>query len=666
MRNFIASVISSAPATERIPGLTSQSQDHTDNIGFWVRLCAAKISLRNPGYRVGAIADAEKAYKFNGETYVRFYQEPWTANAFWTAQSSLPHHPAAKPVCFVIYADKSKLSSFGTQKAYTVVARVANIKIGIRNSTQFGSGQVVGHQPIAKDDPKENGKTAFSNFKNVVWHTTFYKLLESLIHPSNVGSWTECGDGQLRWLWPVILILAADYEEACVMSLICGLQGYYPCPMCFVPHDAQSDLSSEHPLRTAKGSEQIITESGALRTAGEREEMLKRRGLQNVNNAFWKIRGADPHSAISYDPLHSDDGGFWGDYPFAQIKERVTAREAIVKFDAQMAAFPHWRNLKHFETVMNTSFNDGSKHEDIAKMMLFVTHNVLDVDAAGLLLRQVLRSYLELRTSISFEVHTTETIVEGRREIQTLDSALTLFIAASNVELDENNPKKNWNFPKKKEPVGILEPRPLVKHDHRRTVATFIREQIEALNVAPTESPDEDPAKSPEDVEPDLLSNVDICSKLQPISFSMLEQEMSTDHAFERFRVKLGDFISDSLPVWGHALPNARRVKFTDAETTTNKPIFAQLIYLFSCTVGDKSYPLALILPLDAPIGRVTRKDKLLRFRRVCAKPRRQAEFISVCSIIRGAVTVPDFDKPDDFLVFDVLDGYTSLRLKGL
>ncbi|KAJ7835753.1 hypothetical protein B0H14DRAFT_2590098 [Mycena olivaceomarginata] len=35
---------SDVPAAERIPGLTSQSQHHIDNIGFWVRLCVAKIS----------------------------------------------------------------------------------------------------------------------------------------------------------------------------------------------------------------------------------------------------------------------------------------------------------------------------------------------------------------------------------------------------------------------------------------------------------------------------------------------------------------------------------------------------------------------------------------------------------------------------------------------
>lgn len=98
---------------------------------------------------------------------------------------------------------------------------------------------------------------------------------------------------------------------------------------------------------------------------------------------------------------------------------------------------------------------------------------------------------------------------------------------------------------------------------------------------------------------------------------------------------------------------------------TTHKDIFAQLIYLFTCTVEGKAHPFALVLPFDAPIGPARRKDKLLRFRRVRAKARKDTEFISVHSIIRGAVLVPDFGKADEFIVFDVLDGDISLRLKA-
>ncbi|KAK7041356.1 hypothetical protein R3P38DRAFT_2512397 [Favolaschia claudopus] len=148
---------------------------------------------------------------------------------------------------------------------------------------------------------------------------------------------------------------------------------------------------------------------------------------------------------------------------------------------------------------------------------------------------------------------------------------------------------------------------------------------------------------------------------------------MAEDTAFERFRIKFGDFVSDFLPMFGYTLPNGKRMRFEDTNTITpfqflkvhydslstwttatdylrcspkfhgqprydcvlvkteQRPFFARLLYLFSCTVEDK-------------------------FRRVRAKTRKRSEFISVHSIIRGAVLVPDVDEVDEFIVFDVLD----------
>ncbi|KAJ7914598.1 hypothetical protein B0H13DRAFT_2250692 [Mycena leptocephala] len=658
----------------------------------------ARSLTQDPRLASSFVWDAEKAHKFDGETYVRFYQEPWTADAFWEAQAN---HPAAKPVCYVIYADKSKLSSFGTQKAYAVVARLANINIETSNSTRFGGGQVVGHQPIVDKDSNEKGKPAFANFKNIVWHTAFYELLESLVIPAKVGDWMTCGDRIPRWLGPIILILAADYEEACVMALIRGLTSMYPCPICFVPWQEQSDLSIEHPQRVAEDSERLIQGARALRTAAEREELLKDNGLRDVENAFWKIRGADPHKALSFDPLHADDGGFWGSHLFSEIKKRATelGREAIVKIDEQFAAFPRWRGLNHFDSVMNTTFNNGSKHEDVAKMMLFAAHN-------SPILLQALRSYFELRTAIKFEVHTSDTLAVGRDEILTLDSTMKQYIATcEETELygnkDWNGASRNFGTKTSESMHGAIRKTylrltnfkdvtpQLVKHDHRRTVATFIREQIEALNG--------DPSESPEDTESSVLSNIDIRSKLKPVPFVKLEQDMSHDTAFQRLRVKFGVFITQFLTAHDYNLPNGKPLRFDDTDTispfqffkvhyefmsdwkwtadylrcnpkfhdhprydfvlvqTTDKPIFAQLLYMFSCTVEGKSHHFALILPLDAPTGNVKKKDKLLRFRRVRAQARKNSEFISLHSVIRGAVLVADSDRAGDFLVFDVL-----------
>ena len=39
----------------------------------------------------------------------------------------------AKMLCLELYADKSKLSSFGTEKGYPVMARILNLLVKIRN-----------------------------------------------------------------------------------------------------------------------------------------------------------------------------------------------------------------------------------------------------------------------------------------------------------------------------------------------------------------------------------------------------------------------------------------------------------------------------------------------------------------------------------------------------
>jgi hypothetical protein len=53
-----------------------------------------------------------------------------------------------KLVAFILYADKNKLSSFGTAKGYPIIARLANLPVGIRNSEGIGGGSIAGWLPI--------------------------------------------------------------------------------------------------------------------------------------------------------------------------------------------------------------------------------------------------------------------------------------------------------------------------------------------------------------------------------------------------------------------------------------------------------------------------------------------------------------------------------------
>ncbi len=71
----------------------------------------------------------------------------WNTLAYvFQRQSQLPRD--AKPLGLVLYADKTKLSSFGTEKGYPIIARVANLPTYIRNGEGPGGGRVVGWLPI--------------------------------------------------------------------------------------------------------------------------------------------------------------------------------------------------------------------------------------------------------------------------------------------------------------------------------------------------------------------------------------------------------------------------------------------------------------------------------------------------------------------------------------
>lgn len=113
--------------------------------------------------------DARRQYVWKGDEWEHFVDEPCTAKAFWNAQvngfnifiilthslshqSELPHDASTGAsgtvLAFLLYADKTKLSSFGTAKGYPIIARLANLHSSVRNGTGKGGGRVVGWLPI--------------------------------------------------------------------------------------------------------------------------------------------------------------------------------------------------------------------------------------------------------------------------------------------------------------------------------------------------------------------------------------------------------------------------------------------------------------------------------------------------------------------------------------
>ncbi len=96
-------------------------------------------------------------------------------------------------------------------------------------------------------------------------------------------------------------------------------------------------------------------------------------------------------------------------------------------------------------------------------------------------------------------------------------------------------------------------------------------------------------------------------------------------------------------------------------------PIYAKLVFIFTCRVGTECYRLALVQPLEKAkrTGRTGEIDKELSIHRWTLRSRTRCEVIPINSIVRGAVLVKDPEYAQDYFVIDMLDDDMFLQVKN-
>ncbi|KAK0209702.1 hypothetical protein IW262DRAFT_1281374 [Armillaria fumosa] len=346
-----------------------QGSNYTYDVYQWNLWTWALDLIQDPTLEPHFVWDAVQLSKWNGQAFERFVDEPWTAQAFWDLQTKLPK--GGKVLYYIIYADKTRLSSFGTAQGYPVIACLGNLKVGIRNSNGVGGGHVIGWLPVIKEIAKMKGKVYYVDFKHRVWHAAFRYILEPIFIPSKLGSWVHLNlvDEDLH-LFPRVPIESCDYEEVSVVRA----GGKKPCVVCLVPKSAQNILHIAYELRMKRQTQEILADAAAMPRKNRWNTFLSGFGLRNIcENAFWNIEDCDPFWALSFDGLHTHDNGLFGDH----LRSKVALGSKFMALaDDQIKHFPRWRNLYHFESsFMAVHFADVTKYEDLSKVSsLFSFH----------------------------------------------------------------------------------------------------------------------------------------------------------------------------------------------------------------------------------------------------------------------------------------------------
>ncbi|KAG1739543.1 hypothetical protein EDB19DRAFT_1928076 [Suillus lakei] len=537
--------------------------------------------LENPLLAPHFAWDAQRVFKHNGTGFERFYDEPWTADRWWDVQSNLPQDIRAVPLCLIVYADKTRLSSHGTVKGYPVVVRCANLPVHIRNGEGIGGGRVVGLLPIVAEDANEEGKTGFTNLKRVIWHESFAVFLELVAQYSKTGYAHKCFDQILRWLFPILLILSADYEEQCMMSLIRGHHSKCPCPVCIVPIDELHDLSKSFRLRSMQDAIAALDVYEKSKTRGE--ELM----------SYGIVAHSDPHDAISLDRLHALHLGIWK-HLFNELKKilKYLGREAESSFEEGIANFPRWRKCSHFNTVIHMSFSDGNKMQDLSRQSLYSALTILKQSDSpeGHRLLCLISSYLQLDSYIGLDVHTTSTLDAIEAELLVFNDALKCAAESSIEDL-----RLDWDFPKvhlwkhvtrdirmkgvvrnyttrpneklhgplkeayKRQSNGKDVAQQILHVNQNRFAVGLLRGRVDAFdkqrNFEDEEIDDADTMYEDNPNPAAAQGHIQLGSPQQLKSIQDIENTCSpTDRAFQDFRRKFSTFLNASLPGYGYEL----------------------------------------------------------------------------------------------------------------
>jgi hypothetical protein len=86
---------------------------------------------------------------------------------------------------------------------------------------------------------------------------------------------------------------------------------------------------------------------------------------------------------------------------------------------------------------------------------------------------------------------------------------------------------------------------------------------------------------------------------------------------------------------------------------------------MFTYSFWNVVLPIGLILPFSE-VNISQQKDKDLDLHRLRESLQKQAMFISLRSVCRGAFIVPEFMKDTDFLIVDVVDMDMFLQIRAM
>ncbi|KIY63093.1 hypothetical protein CYLTODRAFT_446826 [Cylindrobasidium torrendii FP15055 ss-10] len=419
---------------------------------------------------------ARRTYKSHdgGKTWERFITQPWTADIWWELDTLFPNRNDL-PIRILIYSDKTRLSSFGSVQGWPIYWRLLHLDSDIRNSRGIGGGRVAGFLPQFREDKKYKTMVGWADHKREVYMQAYSIVLESVRKQaiSGVSRRLKSISELPLILFIIIMIISADLDEQSMFALTRGFKSKAPCPVCFVDDDS---LLEDGPfsLRTMDHAQALHDWANTPGlTKKDIEKEYKKRGMRKIevllqtrrlfcadhnsqNILLVHLPHLDIFRTLSVCTMHTNAGGNWPhirdetiDY-LTQLAKDLRQPELVSDTDAQMATFPRWSGLNHFEHWLSKNLSDATKNEDMSIQVMYCLHTALTPDRKhGYLLLRALRAYHELNAYGNLTVHTSTTIQQG------LDAHSRYLKRLKDLQAQYPHDKA-WGFPKSHTPLHLF------------------------------------------------------------------------------------------------------------------------------------------------------------------------------------------------------------------
>ncbi|KAJ7272206.1 hypothetical protein C8J57DRAFT_1318109, partial [Mycena rebaudengoi] len=331
---------------------------------------------------------ARKFYCHGGESMKvvdEIIDEPYTAETWRNVDDQLPDlykiDVEARPPFPCVYLplhiwlDKGKVST--KVKKHPILLRGLWIDSIIRNASGNGGCALLGYivmpptlRNVDRNTLSAPEKEDFIELCGKVYHGLNEKLLAPLKWRSHRGDTLRFGDGEHRTGFPGIEIQSMDFQEIAAWLGMRSSQANFPCPKCLVPKDKLHCLTRHFAHRTSASMAAVVHKAQSKLTKGEKEAVLKKAGLHNVEQILWHFNFSDPYKAVSYDTLHWDEGGKFGRHLWVYTKKILSNVNLTNEFNACMDQLPRWRAMEHVPAATTIDFAEGETWLTILKTML--------------------------------------------------------------------------------------------------------------------------------------------------------------------------------------------------------------------------------------------------------------------------------------------------------